>query len=430
MLHCNSARVNNHAFAERFGSEIVFRERVETNWRGLFQTIDALIRYTYGKSMIFSCASALRLLAVSAALLLAGCGGGDKEKPAPEAGYVVLKGQSVPIEIELSGRTSPYEVSEVRPQVSGVIKARMFTEGGIVRAGQTLYQIDPDLYRAAAAEAEANLANAEASRAAAQARADRYRPLAEMEAVSKQDYTDALAQARQTGAAVAQGRARVQTARINLNYPRLPAPTGGRSGRSACSSGAPVPAGGAEPLAVIQRLDPIYVDIQQSSADLVALRRSIAAGGVSASSAPVRLKLEDGSAYLQVGRLEFTEAVVDSGTGTVTLRARFPNPDGLLLPGMYVRALLSQAIAKEAILAPQQGISRDPGGNATALVVGKDDKAELRTLTADRTVGDKWLVTEGLKPGERLIIEGLGRIKPGQKVRPVPAGSPPAKSRS
>jgi membrane fusion protein (multidrug efflux system) len=378
MLHCNSARVNNHAFAERFGSEIVFRERVETNWRGLFQTIDALIRYTYGKSMIFSCASALRLLAVSAALLLAGCGGGDKEKPAPEAGYVVLKGQSVPIEIELSGRTSPYEVSEVRPQVSGVIKARMFTEGGIVRAGQTLYQIDPDLYRAAAAEAEANLANAEASRAAAQARADRYRPLAEMEAVSKQDYTDALAQARQTGAAVAQGRARVQTARINLNYTRVPAPITGRIGRSA----------------------------------------------------PVRLKLEDGSAYLQVGRLEFTEAVVDSGTGTVTLRARFPNPDGLLLPGMYVRALLSQAIAKEAILAPQQGISRDPGGNATALVVGKDDKAELRTLTADRTVGDKWLVTEGLKPGERLIIEGLGRIKPGQKVRPVPAGSPPAKSRS
>jgi len=375
--------------------------------------------------MAISRAPTLGWLALTALLALAGCGGGDKAKPAPEAGYVVLKGQPVPIEIELSGRTTPYEVSEVRPQVSGVIKARLFTEGSIVHAGEMLYQIDPDLYRAAAAEAEANLATAEASRAAAQARADRYKPLAAMEAVSKQDYTDALSQARQSGAAVAQGRARLQTAQINLRYTRVPAPITGRIGRSAFTIGALVTAGQAEPLAVIQRLDPIYVDIQQSSADLLALRRSIKAGGMSAASTPVRLKLEDGSAYPLVGRLEFAEPMVDATTGTVTLRARFPNPDGLLLPGMYVRALLSQAVAQNAILAPQQGISRNPAGNATALVVGKDDKAELRTLTADHTVGDKWLVTDGLRPGDRLIVEGLGRIKPGDTVRPVPAGSPP-----
>ena len=364
------------------------------------------------------------LLLVPLAFLPAGCGGKQQDKPLSEAGFIVVRGEPVPIEIELSGRTAPYEFSEVRPQVTGIVMARAFEEGGLVRAGQTLYQIDPDLYRAAAAEAQANLANSEAERAARQARADRYRPLATVEAVSKQDYADALAAAQQSTAAVAQARARLETARINLRYTRVPAPITGRIGRSSVTIGALVTAGQAAPLAVIQRLDPIYVDIQQSSADLLALRRAIASGGTSARSAPVRLRFEDGSPYALPGRLEFAEPMVDTSTGTVTLRARFPNPDGLLLPGMYVRALLSPAIARKAVLVPQQAISRDAGGEATALVIGRGDKAELRHLKADRTIGSRWLVTEGLVPGDRLIVEGLGKIRPEQPVRPVPAGTP------
>ncbi|WP_406698470.1 efflux RND transporter periplasmic adaptor subunit [Sphingomonas qomolangmaensis] len=366
--------------------------------------------------------------------LLAACGGGgDDEASAkakgkggtPEVGVVTLQAEQVPLTTELAGRAAAFETSDVRPQVSGVIKARLFTEGSIVRQGQTLYQVDPSIYRAAVAEAEANLANAQANLTAQSARADRFRPLAEIEAVSKQEYTDAQAAARQAAASVQQQRALLETARINLRFTNVPAPITGRIGRSIATTGALVTANQAEALTMIQRLDPIFIDIQQSSADLLALRRALATDNTIPSTAEVRLRLEDGSDYGQVGTLQFAEAMVDPETGAVTLRARFPNPQGLLLPGMYVRARFSQATARRAILVPQAGISRDPRGNATVLIVGPDNKAVRRNVRAEQTVGDKWLVTGGVRAGDRVIVEGLARAQPGQTVRPVPAGSAP-----
>ena len=365
------------------------------------------------------------LLLVACALATPGCSREKPKPPTPEAGFVVLKTETVPLFVELSGRTSAFETSEVRPQVSGVLKARLFEEGSLVRAGQTLYQIDPSLYRAALSQAAANLQNAQAQREAASAKAERLRPLARIEAVSKQDYTDAAAAAKQASAGVAQNAAQLETARINLRFTSVPAPITGRIGRSLVTTGALVTAGQADPLATIQRLDPIFVDVQQSSADLLALRRQLTSGGAMPSAATVSLQLEDGSSYAATGRLEFAEAMVDSATGTVTLRARFPNPQGLLLPGMFVRARLSQVTARDAILVPQAGLTRNPKGEATVMLVGKDGKAELRSVTAERTVGDRWLVSAGLRPGDKLIVEGLSRIKPGQPIRAVPAGSPP-----
>jgi len=365
------------------------------------------------------------LLLVACALATPGCSREKPKPPTPEAGFVVLKAETVPLFVELSGRTSAFETSEVRPQVSGVLKARLFEEGSLVRAGQTLYQIDPSLYRAALSQAAANLQNAQAQREAASAKAERLKPLARIEAVSKQDYTDAAAAAKQASAGVAQNAAQLETARINLRFTSVPAPITGRIGRSLVTTGALVTAGQADPLATIQRLDPIFVDVQQSSADLLALRRQLTSGGAMPSAATVSLQLEDGSSYAATGRLEFAEAMVDSATGTVTLRARFPNPQGLLLPGMFVRARLSQVTARDAILVPQAGLTRNPKGEATVMLVGKDGKAELRSVTAERTVGDRWLVSAGLRPGDKLIVEGLSRIKPGQPIRAVPAGSPP-----
>ncbi len=372
-------------------------------------------------------ASALVLLAT--AIGLSACGKQDAKKPPiAEAGYVVVKSESVALPLTLAGRTAAFEMSEVRPQVSGVVQARLFTEGSVVQAGQTLYQIDSSIYRATAAQAEANLASAEAARTAAAAKAARFKPLAEMQAVSQQDYSDAAAAARQAAASVAQTRAQLDAARINLRFTRVPAPISGRIGRSLVTTGGLVTANQADPLTTIQRLDPIYVDIQQSSADLLALRRSLAQGGVASSSTSVKLTLEDGSAYPYAGTLQFAEAMVDPNTGTVTLRARFPNPQGLLLPGMYVRAGLSQATLASAILVPQAGVSRDVQGRATVLVVGPGNKALRKTITADRTIGDKWIVTAGLKPGERVIVEGLGKIRPNATIKPVVAGSKPQRA--
>ncbi len=369
----------------------------------------------------------LSRLPVIGLLLLSACGAKEAKKAprTPEVGYVTMSGQTVPLVIELAGRTTAYETSEVRPQVSGVIKARNFVEGSIVHKGQTLYEIDPSLYRAAVAQAQANLANAQALHEAAVAKAARYKPLADIEAVSKQDYTDARAAANQSAAQVAQTKAALDIAKINLAFTTVPAPINGRIGRSLVTTGALVTSGQTNALTSIQRLDPIFVDIQQSSADLLALRRTPTSGGATSSSAAVKLILEDGSEYENVGKVEFAEPVVDPNTGTVTLRATFPNPTGLLLPGMYVRARLSQATAQNAILVPQQGVSRDPRGNATVYLVGLDNKAVPRMIKADRTVGDNWLVVSGLAVGDKVITEGLNNLKPNQTVRPVPAGSAP-----
>ena len=368
----------------------------------------------------------LHLPALALTVALAACGGksDQRQQRTPEAGYVVVTAQDVPLVVELAGRTTAFETSEVRPQVSGVIKARRFTEGSVVRQGQTLYEIDPSLYRAAVAQAQANLANAEAAQAAAEAKAARYKPLADIEAVSKQDYTDAAAAAKQASAQVAQTRAALQTAQINLRYTTVPAPIAGRIGRSLATTGALVTNGQTNVLTTIERLDPIYVDMQQSAADLLSLRRELSAGGVMPAETPVTLTLEDGSAYPLNGRIEFAEAIVDPATGSVTLRARFPNPQGLLLPGMFVRAKLSQVTARGAVLAPQQAVSRDPRGNATVYVVGPDNKAQLRAIKATATYGDSWIVTAGLAAGERVITQGLDNVRPGQPVKPVPAGSP------
>ena len=373
------------------------------------------------------------LFALLTFLPLGSCGGSSEEEraqPTPEAGYIVARAEAVPVVAELSGRTSAYEMSEVRPQVTGVIRARLFTEGSIVRAGQTLYQIDPSLYQAAAAQARANLANAVATQTAARARAERYRPLAKIEAVSQQEYTDARAAAQQSEAAVAQNQAALQTANINLRFTRVPAPIGGRIGRSRVTAGALVTAGQDQALTIIQRLDPMFVDIQQSSTELLALRKSLAQGNAVPTQAQVRLLLEDASIYGYTGTLQFSEAMVDPNTGTVTLRASFPNPEGLLLPGMFVRARLVQQTIGNAILIPQQAVSRNPNGDATVLVVGPGNKAIQKVITTPRTIGDKWLVTGGLVAGDKVIVEGLGRVRPGEKVVPVPAGSPPRRGKA
>lgn len=369
--------------------------------------------------------------AVGACIMLAGCsasgtpGGKDKDKDKiAEVGVVVVQPESAALTTELTGRTTAYQSSEVRPQVTGLIKRRLFTEGSLVRAGQTLYEIDASLYRAQGDQARANLASAQAAAAAAAAKADRLKPLAEIAAVSQQDYTDATAQARQTAASVAQARAALNTARITLRFTQVPAPISGRIGRSLFTQGALVTANQADPLAVIQRLDPIYVDIRQSSAELLALRRALAQGGAAPTKAEVRLKLEDGSDYGYAGTVEFTEVTVDEATGTVTLRARFPNPQNLLLPGMFVRAVFAQSVAGNVYLVPQPALTRDARGKASVLVVGAGNKAESRTVTADRTSGPNWIVTQGLNPGDRVIVEGTASAKPGKPVKPVPAGSP------
>ncbi|THD37204.1 MAG: efflux RND transporter periplasmic adaptor subunit [Sphingomonas sp.] len=368
---------------------------------------------------------------VSLALLLAACGarddaakGGRGQQGTPEVGYIVVQPTAVPLITELAGRTNAFQTSEVRPQVSGIIRRRFFTEGSYVKKGQALYQIDPSLYRAAANQASANLASAQANAEAARVKAARYKPLAADQAVAAQDYTDAAAAARAAGAAVDQNRAALDTARINLRFTNVPAPISGKIGRSLFTEGALVTASQTDPMTTIQSLDPMYVDIQQSSADLLALRRALANGGATPASAVVRLKLEDGSDYSFTGTVEFAEAMVDTTTGTVTLRARFPNPQQLLLPGMFVRASFAQATDPNAFLIPQVAVTRDPKGNPQVYVVGADNKAAARPVTATRTVGVNWVVTAGLKPGERIITEGIGKVKPGQPVKPVPAGSP------
>lgn len=383
--------------------------------------------------MNISAAPSTLLLALLATL--AACSSGEETKGGPggpgggrggtpEVGFVVLQPTSVAITTELAGRTSAYATSEVRPQITGVVQRRLFTEGSYVRAGQTLYQIDPRLTEANASQAQANLAAAQATAEAARLRAGRLAPLAKMEAVSQQDYTDAAATARQAQAAVDQQRAALRTAQVNLGFTRVPAPISGRIGRSLFTVGALVTANQTEPLATIQQLDPIFVDIQQSTGELLRLRRNLAQGDVMPAKAAVRLKLEDGSDYNLAGNIQFSEVVVDPATGTVTLRASFPNPQGVLLPGMFVRAVFAQAVDTRAFLVPQQAVSRDPQGNATVLVVGPNNRAVQRRVSAERTQGAFWVVTGGLTPGDKVITQGLARARPGQPVKPVPASAP------
>ncbi|WP_285712288.1 efflux RND transporter periplasmic adaptor subunit [Erythrobacter oryzae] len=363
-----------------------------------------------------------------AALGLAGCSSEpskDARQTGPtEVGYVAVQTADVPVAVELAGRVAAFEMSEVRPQVTGLIRRRFFTEGAVVRAGQTLYEIDTRLYRAAAAEAEANLTSALANAEATRVRAERLKPLAEAQAVALQDYTDAQAAARQAAAAVKQARAQVQTAGVNLQFTRVPAPISGRIGRSLFTVGALVTGNQAEPLAVIQGVDPVFVDIQQSSAELLALRRALAQGGAVPGSTSVGLLLEDGSEYPQRGQVQFSEVMVNADTGTVTLRARFPNPQGLLLPGMFVRARFEQAVDKGAILVPQPALTRNARGEASVFVVDAGNKAAERKVVATRALGTDWVVTGGLKPGDKVIVQGLARLKPGAPIRPVPASKP------
>jgi membrane fusion protein, multidrug efflux system len=329
---------------------------------------------------------------------------------------------STTVESDLPGRTSAYRKAEVRPQVSGIIQKRLFTEGAEVKAGSQLYQIDPATYEAAYSSAQAQLASAEANFSAAKARNARVQNLSSSKVISQQDADDSVAAFAQAQANLEIGKAAVETARINLKYTKVVAPISGVIGKSSVTEGALVSAGQAQVLTTIQQLDPIYVDVSQSADELLKLRRQIMSGKVAApGEAKVSLTLNDGSRYEQEGRLQFAEVGVSESTGTVVLRALFPNPNKLLLPGMFVRTQLQEGVHANAILVPQQGVTRDRSGGATALVINKESKVEVRSIKTSRAVGDKWLVEEGLVVGEQVIVEGLQKVKPGAVVKAVPA---------
>jgi len=371
------------------------------------------------------------LLAAGLLALLIVLGGCEKKSsapaatqaPAPEVGVVEVQPRPVELTTELSGRTSAHLIAEVRPQVSGIIQKRLFTEGSDVKAGDVLYQIDPATYQAAYDSAKAAQAKAEANLLPAQLKEQRFRDLVQINAVSQQDYDDVIASLKQAEAEIQGAKAAVQSARINLDYTCVKAPISGRIGRSAVTTGALVTASQADPLATIQQLDPVYVDVTQSTSDLLRLKRNLASGlmtNVGSQLASVKLILEDGTPYDHPGTMKFSDVTVNQSTGSVTLRTVFPNPDHLLLPGMFVSAVVEEGINQQAILVPQRGVSRDTSGNATALVVGADDKVEPRMLKVVRAIGDQWLISEGLQSGDRLIVEGLQRVRPGSPVRVVP----------
>jgi len=374
--------------------------------------------------------AALTPAAVSLLLALAACSGekAAPPKPKPTVGVLTAQPASVAIDTELPGRTDAYRVSDVRPQVSGIVLKRLFTEGAEVREGQPLYLIDPALYRAAVSQAQGQLASAQANAVAARLKASRYNDLEAINAVARQDAADARAAAGQAEAAIAQQQAALDTARINLRYTLVKAPISGRISRSTVTPGALVTASQATALATITTLDPIYVDIQQSSTELLALRKAIAAGGALSDRAPVRLKLEDGSDYPLAGTLEFSEVTVDPSTGAVTLRARFPNPQGLLMPGMFVRAIVSQATRKGVFLLPAAAVSHDARGTATALLVGPDGKVVKRQVQDQGLSRNRWVVTDGIHAGDRVIVEGSGKAKPGEPVQTVAATGDPAEA--
>jgi membrane fusion protein, multidrug efflux system len=364
-------------------------------------------------------------------MLLSGCStkgsNATPPPPPPEVGVIVVQPQRVALTTELSGRTSANLIAEVRPQVGGIIQKRLFTEGSDVKAGQVLYQIDPATYQAAFASAKASEARSEANQGSVRLKEERYKDLVKIKAVSQQDYDDAYAALKQAEADVALSKAAVETARINLAYTRVTAPISGRIGRSTVTNGALVTASQAAALATIQQLDSMYVDVTQSTAELLKLKQNLANGVLKKSaSAQVKLLMEDGSLYPLTGSLKFSEVTVDQSTGSVTLRAVFPNPKQMLLPGMFVRAVLEDGVDEKAILIPQRGVTRNPKGEAVVMVVGAEEKAEQRPIKVVRTVGDNWLVSEGMKAGDRVIVEGLQKARPGTTVKAVLFGAKPA----
>ncbi len=364
------------------------------------------------------------VLMLSGSFVLTGCDDNKSQQAAqqqpPEVGVVTLKNEPLKITTELPGRTSSYRVAEVRPQVSGIILKRNFVEGSDVKAGQSLYQIDPATYQAAYDSAKADLAQAQANARVAQLTINRYKPLLGTKYISQQDYDTAAATAAQTAAAAQSAAANVETARINLAYTKVTSPISGRIGKSSVTEGALVASAQTTALATVQQLDPMYVDVTQSSEDFLRLRAELESGQLKQNDgkANVTLLMQNGSAYNQSGTLEFSDVTVDETTGSITLRALFPNPDKRLLPGMFVRARLDEGTNPSALLVPQQGVTRTPTGQATAMVVGADNKVEVRNITAAQAFGDKWLVTEGLKEGDRVITTGIQRAQPGAQVTP------------
>ncbi|ATM96843.1 multidrug efflux protein [Yersinia frederiksenii] len=363
------------------------------------------------------------ILVLSGSLVLIGCNDKDAAQAhaqqAPEVGIVTLKAAPLNITTELPGRTSAFRVAEVRPQVSGIILKRNYVEGSDVTAGTSLYQIDPATYQAAYDSAKGDLAKAQAAAEIARLTVNRYKPLLGTNYISKQEYDQAVSTSMQANASVLAAKAAVETARINLAYTQVTSPISGRTGKSSVTEGALVTSGQATALTTVQQLDPMYVDVTQSSDEFLRLKRELADGTLKQENgkAKVRLLLENGAEYPETGTLEFSGVTVDETTGSITIRAIFPNPNEALLPGMFVRARLDEGVRPDALLVPQQGVTRNPRGEATAMVVGADDKVEMRTLVANQAIGNKWLVTEGLKAGDRLIVSGLQKIRPGVQVK-------------
>ncbi|MFR6518447.1 MAG: efflux RND transporter periplasmic adaptor subunit [Bilophila wadsworthia] len=363
------------------------------------------------------------VLCMLLSLMLLACEEGGKGAPGSsgprEVVIIKLEPRRDVYTTALAGRIASFQVAEVRPQVGGILQQRLFTEGADVKAGQALYQIDPATYEAALDSAQAALMKAEANVTPARLKAERFRELLAIKAVSKQEYDDAQAAFKQAEADVAVNRAAVKTARINLEYTKVRSPISGRIGKSAFTPGALVTANQAQALTSVRQLDPVYVDITQSSQDLLRLRAQFTNGELrsAAEEAPVRLKLENGAMYPHEGRLQFTDVSVDESTGMVSLRALFPNPEHILLPGMYVRAVIAEGVDENALLVPQRALRRDPKGQASVLLVDGGGKVDVRLVDVGRTVGDSWQVLSGLKPGDRVIVEGGQNVRPGMSVK-------------
>lgn len=366
------------------------------------------------------------LTALVGSVALTGCdqAADSQQASAPQAvpvGVITLKSQALTLKKELPGRISAFQIAQIRPQVSGIVQSRLFTEGAQVKKGQSLYQIDPATFEADLAASEAAVARAEASIASTKSKASRYSELLKIKAVSQQDFDEADAAQKQAQAELLTAKAQLKTAQINLDYSHVSSPISGQISKSNVTVGALVSANQTTALATVTQLDPIYVDLTQSSNELTQLKKAISSGALSVDSqaqTEVELQMEDGSTYPLKGTLQFSEVTVDPSTGSVTLRAKFPNPDKLLLPGMYARAAVVEGVKQDAILVPQRGVSRNTKGEPTAMVVSKENTVESRVLKVDRTIGSNWLVTDGLSDGDQVIVEGLQKIRPGAPVNP------------